>query len=58
MRLILVYAAGNIGVVRFYRSERRDEFNPFLHLVLPMLRPSPLPVTRPIIACRLPPSSA
>jgi amino acid transporter len=56
--LILVYAAGNVGVVRFFRSERRDEFNPFLHLILPVASTiailvvgyktlSPLPATSP-----------
>lgn len=32
----LVYCAGNIGVFRFYRTERRAEFNWLLHLVFPL----------------------
>ena len=32
----LVYCAGNIGVFRYYRTERRAEFNWLLHLVFPL----------------------
>src|SRR5919108_501284 len=34
--LVLVYSAGNIGVYRYYRAERAQEFNPWLHLVFPL----------------------
>ena len=32
----LVYCAGNIGVYRFYRTERRREFNWLLHMAFPL----------------------
>jgi amino acid transporter len=32
-----LYVWANIGVIRFYRRERRAEFKPFLHLVFPLL---------------------
>ena len=35
--LIIVYCMGNIGAMRFYMGEKRDEFNWFLHLVVPVL---------------------
>ena len=35
--LIIVYAMGNIGAMRFYFGERKDEFNWFLHAVVPIL---------------------
>ena len=34
--LIFVYGAGNIGVIRYYWTERRSEFNPLLHEVFPL----------------------
>jgi amino acid transporter len=34
--LIFVYGAGNIGVMRYYWTERRSEFNPLLHGVFPL----------------------
>jgi len=35
--LIFIYAAGNLGVFVYYRRERRDEFNPLLHFLFPLL---------------------
>jgi amino acid transporter len=35
--LIIVYCMGNIGAIRFYGREKRDEFNVWLHLVVPVL---------------------
>jgi amino acid transporter len=35
--LIGVYGLGNIGVIRFYLTERRDEFNVFWHLIVPAI---------------------
>jgi amino acid transporter len=35
--LIFVYSMGNVGVFRFYRAERPDEFNVVLHAVFPLL---------------------
>ncbi len=35
--LVLVYCAGNLGVFRFYRGERRSEFRPLLHAVFPLV---------------------
>ena len=35
--LIGVYGLGNIGVIKFYRTEHRDEFNLFWHLVIPVV---------------------
>jgi len=34
--LIIVYCMGNIGAMRFYFTERRGEFNWFLHAVVPI----------------------
>jgi amino acid transporter len=34
--LALVYALGNIGAARYYLTEGRKYFNPFLHVVLPV----------------------
>jgi amino acid transporter len=33
--LVFIYGAANLGVFLFYRRERRDEFNPVLHLIFP-----------------------
>ena len=35
--LIIVYCMGNIGAMLFYGREKRDEFNVWLHLVIPIL---------------------
>jgi amino acid transporter len=35
--LIGVYGAGNIGVIRYYLTERRSEFNWFWHIVIPII---------------------
>jgi amino acid transporter len=35
--LIIVYCMGNIGAMLFYGRERKDEFNWFLHAVVPIL---------------------
>jgi amino acid transporter len=35
--LIFVYSMGNVGVFRYYRSERPGEFNVLLHVVFPLL---------------------
>ena len=35
--LIFIYSAGNVGVYLYYRSEREDEFNPWFHLIFPLL---------------------
>jgi amino acid transporter len=35
--LIIVYCMGNIGAILFYGREKRDEFNIWLHLVVPVL---------------------
>jgi amino acid transporter len=35
--LILMYIMANIGVIRFYRTEKRDQFNPVLHLLVPIV---------------------
>jgi amino acid transporter len=32
-----LYVWANLGVARFYLGERRSEFNPFAHIVLPVL---------------------
>lgn len=37
LSLMLVYVAGNVGVVRLYRDERRADFNPVIHLAFPVL---------------------
>jgi amino acid transporter len=34
--MVLVYCAGNLGVWRLYRGERRSEFKPILHAVFPL----------------------
>src|SRR5260370_12157335 len=34
--LIFIYGIGNIGVTRYYASERRSEFNVFLHGIFPI----------------------
>lgn len=35
--LMLMYIAGNIGVMRYYLTERRDEFRPVIHLAFPVV---------------------
>ena len=35
--LIFIYSMGNLGVFRYYRQQRRTEFNGLLHLVFPLL---------------------
>jgi amino acid transporter len=35
--LIIVYSMGNIGAMLFYGREKRDEFNIFLHALIPIL---------------------
>jgi len=35
--LILMYIMANIGVMKWYLTEKRAEFNPLLHLVLPIV---------------------
>jgi amino acid transporter len=35
--LIGVYGLGNIGVIRYYWTERRDEFNVFWHVIIPVI---------------------
>jgi len=35
--LILMYIAANIGVMKWYLGEKRAEFNPLTHLVLPIV---------------------
>jgi len=37
LSLMLFYIAGNVGVFLYYWRSRRDEFNPFLHAVFPLL---------------------
>ncbi len=37
LSLILVYIAGNVGVIKYYLTVHRDEFNWFLHLAMPIL---------------------
>ena len=34
--LIFVYSAGNLGVYLMYSRDRRDEFNPLMHVVFPL----------------------
>jgi amino acid transporter len=34
---VVVYFLGNVGVIRFFRSTARSDFNPFLHVVLPLV---------------------
>jgi amino acid transporter len=35
--LILMYIMANIGVIKWYLTEKRAEFNPLLHVVLPVV---------------------
>jgi amino acid transporter len=35
--LILMYILANIGVVKYYLTEARDRFNPWLHVVVPVV---------------------
>jgi hypothetical protein len=35
--LILMYILANLGVIRYYLTVRRAQFNPLLHLVLPIV---------------------
>jgi amino acid transporter len=35
--LILMYILANIGVIRYYRTVKRQEFNPLLHVVIPIV---------------------
>ena len=35
--LIIVYSIGNIGVIRYYYREKRDEFSWMLHGVIPIV---------------------
>ena len=35
--MIVIYIAVCIGTIVFYLRERRDEFNPLVHLVFPLL---------------------
>jgi len=35
--LAIVYAIGNIGVVKYYRTEKKAEFNIVLHLLFPII---------------------
>jgi amino acid transporter len=35
--LILMYILANIGVIKYYLTERRAQFNPLTHLVLPIV---------------------
>ena len=35
--LIIVYCMGNVGAMLFYGREKRDEFNVWLHLIIPVL---------------------
>jgi amino acid transporter len=35
--LILMYIMANIGVIRYYLTVKRAQFNPLLHLVLPIV---------------------
>jgi amino acid transporter len=37
LALVLIYTLGNIGVIRFFRTEMRREFNWFLHLFCPVV---------------------
>lgn len=37
LSLMLVYIAGNVGVVRLYRGERQSDFNVLVHLIFPLL---------------------
>jgi len=35
--LVLMYILANIGVVKYYLTEGRDQFNPLLHVVVPLV---------------------
>jgi len=35
--LVLMYILANIGVVKYYLTEARDQFNPLLHLIIPVI---------------------
>jgi len=35
--LVVVYTMGNIGIIRIYLGRYRSEFNPLLHLIIPLL---------------------
>jgi amino acid transporter len=35
--LVLMYILCNVGVVRYYLTEARDQFNPLLHVVVPVV---------------------
>ena len=35
--LVAVYGLGNIGVIRYYWTERRDEFHWFWHMLIPLI---------------------
>jgi amino acid transporter len=37
LALIIVYCMGNIGAVRYYFGEKRDQFNWFLHGLIPVV---------------------
>jgi amino acid transporter len=37
LAVVLVYFAGNIAVIRAFRTEFRDEFRPVLHLLIPAI---------------------
>jgi amino acid transporter len=36
LALLLIYVLSNIGVIIFYRREKRAEFNPWLHMFFPL----------------------
>lgn len=35
--LAIVYAMGNIGVIKYYRTEKKQEFNLVLHMLFPII---------------------
>jgi hypothetical protein len=35
--LVLMYVLANIGVVKYYTTEGRAQFNPILHIVVPVI---------------------
>jgi len=35
--LVLMYILANIGVIKYYLTEARDQFNPWLHAVVPLV---------------------
>jgi amino acid transporter len=35
--LVLMYILANIGVVKYYLTEARDQFNPLLHVIIPVI---------------------